>query len=72
MIETGDIKKALDILKTVDASSSNFVEAKKLMATIYLNNLKDRRNFAKCYLDMIEADPSFENYINMGRALINI
>ena len=49
-IEMGDIKKALSILKAVTSDSSYFQESKKLMAEIYLNNLKDRRHFAQCYM----------------------
>jgi tetratricopeptide repeat protein 21B len=53
-LDLGDIKKALDILKTVDPQSSNFAQSRKLMADIYLKHLKDRRHFAKCYVDLIE------------------
>ena len=48
------------------------------MADIYLKYLKDRRNFAKCYIELIEvkfikkANPTYENYKLLGRALVNI
>lgn len=39
---------------------------------MYLDHLRDRRNYAKCYADLIEIDPSFENYKLLGDALIKI
>lgn len=39
---------------------------------MYLKYLKDRRNFTKCYLELIDADPSAENYKLMGDALMKI
>jgi tetratricopeptide repeat protein 21B len=45
-VEMGDIKKALSILRAVNPSSSYYQDSRKLMADIYLNNLKDRRHFA--------------------------
>lgn len=72
MVDLGDIKKALDILRTVDSSNASFADSRKQMADIYLKHLKDRRNFAKCYVDLIEADPTYENYKLLARALMNI
>jgi tetratricopeptide repeat protein 21B len=49
----GDIKKALSILRAVNPDNSYYAESRKLMAEIYLNNLKDRRHFAQCYIVII-------------------
>lgn len=32
----------------------------------------DRRHFAKCYTDLIDVSPSFENYKLLGDALMRI
>jgi tetratricopeptide repeat protein 21B len=68
----GDIQKALSILRAVDSKSPYFVEAKRLMADIYLKNLLDRRHFAKCYIDLVDASPTFENYKMLGEAFFKI
>jgi len=54
MVSTGDIKKAIHVLRTVERSSVMFAQSRKLMAGIYLTHLKDRRSFARCYLELIE------------------
>ena len=71
-IQTGDIKKALSILKAVTPDSPYFVESRKIMADVYLNNLMDRRHYAKCYKDLIDNNPSFDNYKLLGDALMRI
>ena len=71
-IQTGDIKKALSILKAVTPDSPYFVESRKIMADVYLTNLMDRRHYAKCYKDLIDNNPSFDNYKLLGDALMRI
>lgn len=71
-VENGDIKKAISILKAVKQNSPYFVESRKLLADINLKHLKSRKNYARCYYEVIEAEPSFENYKLYGDALISI
>ena len=71
-IQTGDIKKALSILKAVTPDSPYFVESRKIMADVYLNHLMDRRHYAKCYKDLIDNNASFDNYKLLGDALMRI
>ena len=71
-VASGDIKKALSILKAVDKTSQYFVDAKKLMAEIYLTNLLDRRHYAQCYMELIEANPTYENYKLLGDAFMAV
>ena len=71
-VQMGDIQKAMSILKAVESSSPYFIKSRKLMAYIYLVQLKDRRHYAKCYSDLIDVDPSFVNYKIYGIALLNI
>lgn len=68
----GDVKKAISILKGVPSDSAYFLQARQLLASVYLDHLRDRRSYAKCYADLIEAEPSFENYKLMGDALMKI
>ena len=67
-----DLKKALSILKAVDPSNKGYVMARKKLADIYLNNLCQRRQYAKCFYDLCVAFPTFENYMAYGDALMTI
>lgn len=52
-VESGDIKKAMSILKSVKSDSAYFVESRKLLADIHLQHLKSRKGYAKCYYEII-------------------
>lgn len=71
-VESGDIKKAMSILKGVKADSPYFVESRKMLADVHLQHLKSRKGYAKCYYEIIEAVPTFENFKIYGDALIRI
>lgn len=71
-VETGDIKKAMSILKQVKNDSPYYVESRKQLADIHLKYLKSRKGYAKCYYEIIEAAPTFENFKIYGDALIKI
>lgn len=71
-IQSGDIKKAISILKGVNADSPYFVQSRMILADVYLTHLKDRRQYAKCYTDLIESNPSLENYKLLGDAFLKI
>lgn len=71
-VESGDIKKAMSILKGVKPESPYFVESRKLLADIHLKHLKNRKGYAKCYYEIIEAVPTFENFKVYGDGLVKI
>ncbi|EGR31890.1 tetratricopeptide repeat protein [Ichthyophthirius multifiliis] len=71
-INSGDVKKAISILKGVQQDSPYFLRAKQILADVYLEQLRDKRNYAKCYTDMVDLDQSFENYKLLGDALVKI
>lgn len=71
-VEANDIKKAMSILKAVKADSTYFVESRKMLADIHLKYLKSRKGYARCYFEIIESNPTFENYKIYGDALIKI
>ena len=71
-VDSGDIKKAMSILKGVKADSPYFVESRKLLADIHLKHLKSRKGYARCYFEIIEAVPTFENFKIYGDALSKI
>lgn len=42
------------MLKKIDKDSPNFVEAKKKEADIYLKELMDRKNYTRCYMEILD------------------
>lgn len=68
----GDTKKALNMLKKIQPSDRSFVQAKKKQAQIYLDELKDRNNYTRCYLEILDAKSSVENFKLVATALMDI
>lgn len=71
-MKMGDIKKALNMLKKVTPENPNFIEAKKKAAEIYLEQLRDRKNYKRCYMEIIDVDSSEANLRMVGDALMDI
>lgn len=67
-----DIKKALNMLKKIETTHPDYIDAKKKMADIYLTELKDRKNYTRCYMEILDADASVANYKMVGNALMDI
>lgn len=71
-LKQGDTKKALAILKKIGPENKNFVLAKKKQAQLYLDELKDRINYQRCYLEILDHDPSVDNFKLTATALMDI
>ncbi len=71
-LKAGDIKKALHMLKKVPLESRYFKDARIKMADIYLNQLMDRRHYAKCYMEIVKANETPEHYRLAGDAMMRI
>lgn len=48
-LSRGDPQHALSLLRAVEPTQPYYLQARDKMASIYLNNLKDKRMFASCY-----------------------
>ena len=71
-MKMGDIKKALNMLKKISHENKNFIEAKKKQAQIYLEQLRDRKNYKRCYMEIIDVDSSEANLRMVADALMDI
>ena len=71
-MKMGDTKKALNMLKKIQPENRSFLQAKKKQAQIYLDELKDRNNYTRCYLEILDADPSVGNFKMVATALMDI
>ncbi|KAI8899995.1 hypothetical protein BC833DRAFT_583602 [Globomyces pollinis-pini] len=71
-LKRNDIQGALDILGSIKPDEMNYLEARSLMADIYLNHKKDRKGFAECFREVVERRPTVESCILLGDAYIKI
>lgn len=71
-ILSGDLKKAISILKNVEPTANGYMDARKKLASIYLNNMKQRRQYAKCYQDLADNFPTIEILKLYGDSLMSI
>lgn len=60
------------MLKKIQPSDRSFIQAKKKQAQIYLDELKDRNNYTRCYLEILDAKSSVENFKMVAHALMDI
>ena len=71
-MKMGDTKRALNMLKKISPENRSFVQAKRKQAQIYLDELKDRNNYTRCYLEILDAKSSVENFKLVATALMDI
>ena len=71
-MKMGDTKRALNMLKKISPDNRSFVQAKRKQAQIYLDELKDRNNYTRCYLEILDAKSSVENFKLVATALMDI
>ncbi len=71
-MKMGDTKKALNMLKKIQPHDRSFIQAKKKQASIYLDELKDRNNYTRCYLEILDADATVNNFKMVAGALMDI
>ena len=60
------------MLKKIGPQERSFVQAKKKQAQIYLDELKDRNNYTRCYLEILDSKSSVENFKLVAQALMDI
>jgi tetratricopeptide repeat protein 21B len=71
-MKMGDTKKALAMLKKIAPDNISYTEAKKKQAQIYLDELKDRVNYQRCYLEILDHFPTVDNFKLTAAALMDI
>ncbi|VDM42674.1 unnamed protein product [Toxocara canis] len=71
-LSRGDVDGALAVLGSVTPNQPNYQAARIRMAQIYLEEKKDKRQFAICYKQLIQHDPSPMAYVLLGDAYMSI
>ncbi|KAJ3319716.1 Tetratricopeptide repeat protein 21B [Boothiomyces sp. JEL0866] len=67
-----DVQGALDLLATIKPDQPTYLEARSLMADIYLTKKKDRKGYAKCFREVVEKRPTVDSCLFLGDAYLKI
>ncbi|KAJ3302797.1 Tetratricopeptide repeat protein 21B [Kappamyces sp. JEL0829] len=71
-IRNGDINYGLELLSAIKPSQSSYLEARSLMADIYLNKQRDRKRYAACFREVVEKRPTVDSCLMLGDAFMKI
>ena len=62
LIRKGEVKQGLNMLRKIQPDNPAYIESQKKQAQLYLDELKDRINYQRCYMEILDNDPSVDNY----------
>lgn len=68
----GNTVRSLELLSSIHAGQSYYLQAKTKMANIYLVNKKDRLSFAQCFKELVHNNPGPDSFIMLGDAYMSI
>eukprot|EP00003_Mantamonas_plastica_P021293 TRINITY_DN3441_c0_g2_i6.p1 TRINITY_DN3441_c0_g2~~TRINITY_DN3441_c0_g2_i6.p1 ORF type:complete len:1340 (-),score=495.80 TRINITY_DN3441_c0_g2_i6:48-3578(-) len=71
-VSRGAMESALETLGSITHKMPYYMKAKTEMAKIYLNHRKNKKQYVKCYQEMVEANPTMHTWILLGDANMNI
>merc|ERR1719258_436375 len=71
-IEKGEVDQALNMLRSMKPDHPQYAVAKAAMADIYMKHRKDKKAFARCYKAIVDHQPTVQNYLILGDALLAI
>eukprot|EP00443_Scrippsiella_acuminata_P048484 CAMPEP_0115266888 /NCGR_PEP_ID=MMETSP0270-20121206/51703_1 /TAXON_ID=71861 /ORGANISM="Scrippsiella trochoidea, Strain CCMP3099" /LENGTH=1292 /DNA_ID=CAMNT_0002683005 /DNA_START=234 /DNA_END=4112 /DNA_ORIENTATION=- len=71
-IEKGEVDQAINMLRTMKPDHPQFATAKAAMADIYIKHRKDKKAYARCYKAIVDQQPTVQNYLILGDALLSI
>eukprot|EP00406_Dinophysis_acuminata_P039023 CAMPEP_0179375406 /NCGR_PEP_ID=MMETSP0797-20121207/87788_1 /TAXON_ID=47934 /ORGANISM="Dinophysis acuminata, Strain DAEP01" /LENGTH=1226 /DNA_ID=CAMNT_0021091415 /DNA_START=14 /DNA_END=3695 /DNA_ORIENTATION=- len=71
-IEKGEIDQAINMLRTMKPDHPQFAVAKAAQADIYLKHRRDKKAYARCYKAIVDQQPTVQNYLILGDALLSI
>lgn len=71
-IEKGEVDQAINMLRTMKPDHPQFAMAKAAMADIYMKHRKDKKAYARCYKAIVDHQPTVQNYLILGDALLSI
>jgi tetratricopeptide repeat protein 21B len=72
LADQGDVRGGLDILEAFQPTSPHFSRAKKAAARIYLQKLKDKAAYIKCFKTLVEKEANKDNFMMLGNAYMKV
>ncbi|XP_054965654.1 tetratricopeptide repeat protein 21A isoform X7 [Pan paniscus] len=72
VLSKGNVDVALNMLRNILPKQSCYMEAREKMANIYLQTLRDRRLYIRCYRELCEHLPGPHTSLLLGDALMSI
>ncbi|KFD52697.1 hypothetical protein M513_06353 [Trichuris suis] len=72
LLRRNDVNKALNLLSEISSDKWYYVQARKVMADIYLTYRKDKRQYIACFKEMMHSSPTPEIFIAAGEAYARI
>lgn len=67
-----NLKGAIDILSAITPEDTCYLEAKKKLAAIFLNDSIDKKAYIRCYKDLVQTNPTSESYVLLADAYMEI
>ncbi|KAL5032124.1 hypothetical protein BDV3_000718 [Batrachochytrium dendrobatidis] len=72
LLSNQNVENALNMLESIRSDQPYFLEAKTCMADIYLKYKNDRKNYARCYSEIVDRNPTIKSCLLLGDAYMNI
>jgi tetratricopeptide repeat protein 21B len=72
LMRQNQIQKALEVLQTIKSDQPGYLEARKLMADIYLLHKHDRKRYANCFREVVDQNPTIDSCLLLGDAYMKI
>lgn len=67
-----NIRGAIDILGAITPDDPCYLDAKKKLAGIFLDDSVDKKAYIKCYEDLVQTNPTTESYVLLADAYMEI
>lgn len=71
-LHNGNVKRAIDLLSSIKPTDACYVQAKRKLAGIFLNDTVDKKSYIKCYEDLVQTNPTSETHILLADAYMEV
>lgn len=71
-LKRNDLSGAVDTLNRIKPTDCCYLEAKKMLSRIFLNEKVDKKAYVKCYKEMVDENPTSESFVLLGDAYMEI
>jgi len=68
----GKTQEGLAILESFAPTNPSFSRARRIAAKIYLNDLRDKSAYIRCFKQLVTSSPNKSNFVMLGDALMKV